>query len=129
MNRSICVSYFLNLLFLFSFNIQLNGMEPSAQLKSFLEQEEFSWNQINSLIKQGADPDTRDENGYTLLHLAALLGESDQIEWLLNNGALKTVVNIKNETPLDIVQKFESVYPKNYEKVIALLTKDSMPKN
>lgn len=45
--------------------------------------------------------------GNTPLHVAAKLGDFNKVESLLKNGAIPEARNYYNETPMDIIKKYE----------------------
>ncbi|KAI4519021.1 ankyrin, partial [Schizophyllum commune Loenen D] len=55
---------------------------------------------IRMLIEHGADPNTRDNQGFTLLHTAVYCGQEDLIDLLLRAGAVGDARNIRGMTPL-----------------------------
>lgn len=57
-------------------------------------------NEVKRLIISGADINTTDENGMTLLHWAAWAGHTDICKFLLDNGADINVRCKKGWTPL-----------------------------
>ena len=59
------------------------------------------------LVSKGAEVSVKDQTGNTLLHIAALSGNNDALEFLLNNSHKLNVFerNEKGETPLSIAQE------------------------
>ena len=57
-------------------------------------------NQVNSLLAKGADPNIRDEYGYTPLILAASEGRSDMVRQLIDKGADVNARTASNWTAL-----------------------------
>ncbi len=57
-------------------------------------------NIINALIKEGADVNTKDQNGETPLHYAAQNGSTHIAKLLIANSAVVNAKNNNNETPL-----------------------------
>ena len=69
---------------------------------------------VQALLAAGADPDRRDEDGNTPLHLAASNNRyrdhaGDAIEALLAGGADPTVRNAAGDTPWDLAQDNEAL--------------------
>lgn len=56
------------------------------------------------LIKRGADVNAQTREGFTPLHWAAFMNAGDAAVILLRNGADPSILNIGNETPLDIAK-------------------------
>lgn len=54
------------------------------------------------LIKHNANPNARENNGYTPLHAAAQNGDSDMIRSLLFNGADMSICSHQGELPIDL---------------------------
>lgn len=59
---------------------------------------------VDLLIKHGADVHLEDNSGSTPLHEAAKVGSVTMIERLLANGAMPNALNHAGKTPLDIAQ-------------------------
>lgn len=57
------------------------------------------------LIKNGADPNAREQGGYTPLHAAAQNGDRDMIRLLLYGGADLDLRSNDGKTPLDLAQE------------------------
>ena len=55
---------------------------------------------INQLIENGADVNTKDDNGWTPLHWAAFRGHEGVVKLLINNKASVDIKNNHAETPL-----------------------------
>ena len=70
---------------------------------------------VQMLLEHDADPNIREEGGYTPLHAAAQNGDVDTIRALLLGGADLTIKSEDGKTPLDIAMDA------NHEKAAALL--------
>lgn len=46
---------------------------------------------IRALFHAGSDINTKTNNGYTALHLAAAFGHTNLVKWLLKKGALTNI--------------------------------------
>ncbi|HLO16948.1 MAG TPA: ankyrin repeat domain-containing protein [Anaerolineales bacterium] len=57
---------------------------------------------VELLLKNGADPNIREQGGYTPLHAAAQNGDEDMIRTLLYSGADLTLRSDDRKTPLDL---------------------------
>jgi ankyrin repeat protein len=57
---------------------------------------------VRMLLKQGANPNVREQNGDTALHAAAQNADVDTIRLLLFGGADLNIKNDENKTPLDL---------------------------
>lgn len=66
---------------------------------------------IKEFIKKGANPNTLNSNGNTVLHEAAINGDSEVIETLILNfpSILIDALNDQNETPLYLACKFGNI--------------------
>jgi ankyrin repeat protein len=60
---------------------------------------------VELLLKHGADPNSREQAGYTPLHAAAQNGDQDMIRTLLYGGADLTARSEDGKTPLDLAQE------------------------
>jgi ankyrin repeat protein len=60
---------------------------------------------VNYLIVQGADVNSKDANGCSPVHIAAVFGFKDVIEVLLRNGAIFNAVDNHYRSPLEITNK------------------------
>lgn len=49
--------------------------------------------------------DVQNRHGETALHIAALFGKVDSVEYLLRSGADPHVVSLHYETPLDLAEQ------------------------
>jgi ankyrin repeat protein len=56
------------------------------------------------LLQAGADPDARQQGGYTPLHEAALNGKLALVELLLANGADPALASDKGETAIEMAR-------------------------
>jgi ankyrin repeat protein len=56
---------------------------------------------VRLLLDNGADPNARQEGGYTALHAAAQHGDRELAELLVGHGANPSLVNDAGETPAD----------------------------
>lgn len=59
---------------------------------------------VQSLLGEGAPPNTTDESGRTPLHLAAAKGHRSTAEVLLRNGAKVNALDSTGKTPLDLAE-------------------------
>ena len=57
---------------------------------------------VNMLLKHGADPNVREQGGYTPLHAAAQNGDKEMIRILLYGGADLSPKSDDGKTPLDL---------------------------
>lgn len=57
---------------------------------------------VNLLLKSGADPNVREQGGYTPLHAAAQNGDNEMIRKLLYGGADLDIKSQDGKTPLDL---------------------------
>jgi ankyrin repeat protein len=57
---------------------------------------------VKMLLEHGADPNVREQGGYTPLHAAAQNGDEEMIRILLYGGADLTVKSRDGKTPMDI---------------------------
>ncbi len=74
------------------------GGTPNPAL--FTAVSEGDLDEIRKLLREGADPDTRDKRGFTPLILAVFWGRIDVIDELVAAGADINAVGARNETPL-----------------------------
>ena len=77
-----------------------------------------------------ADPNLKDNNGYTALHLAIIGGKKsyEKVNLLLESGADKSIKSSSEgggETPLELVERTYSTQDKERKIIIELLTKKS----
>ncbi|HLO32393.1 MAG TPA: ankyrin repeat domain-containing protein, partial [Anaerolineales bacterium] len=59
---------------------------------------------VELLLKQGADPNVREQGGFTPLHAAAQNGDENMIRALLYGGADLTLRSDDRKTPLDLAR-------------------------
>ena len=57
------------------------------------------------LLRLGADPNAREQGGYTPLHAATQNGDEDMIRLLLYGGADLTLRGKDGKTPLDLAME------------------------
>ncbi|HSL43015.1 MAG TPA: ankyrin repeat domain-containing protein [Anaerolineales bacterium] len=60
---------------------------------------------VDLLLKHGADPNIREQGGYTPLHAAAQNGDEDMIRTLLYGGADLLAESDDGKTPLDLARE------------------------
>ena len=60
---------------------------------------------VKMLLEHGADPNIREQGGYTPLHAAAQNGNEEMIRLLLYNGADLTLQGDDGKTPLDLAME------------------------
>lgn len=81
---------------------------------------------LSKLNINPANPNLKDKNGYTALHLAIKGGKDsyEKVKLLLKSGADKSIKNSSDggNTPLELVKRTHSTRDK--EKIIKLLTED-----
>lgn len=65
------------------------------------------------LLLNGADINAKNDDGNTALHSTAALGMSNVVQYLINHGADIDVKNLKDQTPLDLAEKFGNEYFQN----------------
>ncbi len=82
---------------------------------------DLTWSSF--LLGRGADPNKKDAQGNTALHITALLGFQEGATLLLGNGAQINLANNSGETPLII-----AVQKRNIPMVRLLLTNGADPK-
>ena len=84
-----------------------------------LESDTNSWNEVALvlLIEYGCDPNTKDNDGYSPLHVACMKGDFSLVEALINHGADPNTMDVFGNTPLMLAIK------NNFnEIVLSLLT-------
>ena len=84
---------------------------------------------VKYLIEElGADPNTRDHEGNSVLHNAAARGDNEMILYLVSKGADVTVVNREGQTTADMangpVQRTQP-FPKTIELLMKLGSKNN----
>jgi ankyrin repeat protein len=57
---------------------------------------------LRALLEAGADPNARQQQGFTALHSAAQNGDIESARLLLERGADRTAIAGNNQTPLDL---------------------------
>jgi len=55
---------------------------------------------VNAALQSGASVDAANDNGLSLLHVAALGGHSDVVQLLVDSGAAYNARTLSGETPL-----------------------------
>ena len=68
------------------------------------------------LLEHGADIDTQDDKGNSLLHMAVAVNDAEQIEFLLKKGARVNIINKWKNSPLH-----RAVIKKNHKSIQILL--------
>ena len=88
---------------------QTNSGQTLLHLACFLNYSDL----VSFLIFLGIDMDTRDRNGCTALHFAALGGSKECARLLLIAGADEEIVNVLGKTPAEVATDgfFESLVP------------------
>jgi len=86
-----------------------NSGQTLLHLSCFLNYSDLT----SFLITRGIDMDTRDRNGCTALHFAALSGSKECARLLLIAGADIEIVNVLGKTPVEVATNgfFESLVP------------------
>lgn len=59
---------------------------------------------VRTLLAQGANPNVRQEGGFTPLHGAAQSGDPELVQLLLRHGADRQMTNDAGQTPLDLAR-------------------------
>jgi len=59
--------------------------------------------EVARLLAAGADPNVKDLDGHTSLHIAAEQCRADLAELLLRHGADPNAKNVRGETPADLL--------------------------
>ncbi len=70
---------------------------------------------VELLLKRGANPNAKQEGGWTALHAAAQAGNREMVEVLIANGAHVNARAGNNQSPLDLA------FSKGHEEIAALL--------
>ncbi|KAJ6625880.1 hypothetical protein B0H10DRAFT_2001193 [Mycena sp. CBHHK59/15] len=83
-------------------NVAISHPAPGGQtllhLAAFLSFDAL----IGFLVRHGVDLDSRDRNGFTALHFAAIAGSKSCAQALLNAGADLEIVNAAGKTPQEV---------------------------
>ncbi len=67
--------------------------------------ERFNWDGLRTLLDAGADIDAVNGFGNTALMLAAMFGEFEQAEWLLDAGANHELGNKSGDTLMSLIER------------------------
>lgn len=81
---------------------------------------------VRLLLKNGADPNVREQGGYTPLHAAAQNGDEEMIRTLLYGGADMGIKGNDGKLPIDLAQ--EAGYPEVVRLLEEGITKRFKPK-
>jgi cytohesin len=85
-----------------------NGGQTPLQIalenygRSFPRVDEQEEGLVQLLLRHGANPNTRDDDGQTLLHVSSRCGYRKPVEWLLKLGLDVNSHNNRGQTPLQI---------------------------
>lgn len=72
---------------------------------------------VELLLKQGANANLQNEDGYTALLIAVSSGNKEIVQLLLENGADINIKNIDGKTAWSLAEE------RNYSKIVDLLKK------
>lgn len=84
-----------------------NVQSDHLQDKAFLQSE--TKEKINALLLSGPNLNVRGEGGWTLLHLVAKNGSSDNVKEVLDAGVDINVRDTQGETPLHVAAQTPSI--------------------
>ncbi len=104
------------LIFTFSFCFSINFIYADINLDLILAARSGNYDQAVSLLKNGADVNAKDVEGWSPLHWAAFVGDVRIARLLLDKGGNPELRNFSGNTPLDLAQF------NNKQEMVNLLT-------
>ncbi len=92
----------------------LNPFELMELLHAEIEKGSPDFQYIKDLITVGCPIDARDQYGMTALHLAALDGNLEVVEFLVSNGAQPNTRDDWDKTALHVAANFNNLWVVNF---------------
>lgn len=106
-------------------NIRRNGsayeLKREAPLFHYLYIRGFHFGIADYLLSQGVDIDTRDQQGNTVLMLAAKQGDHNTIKYLTERGADPLAANNRGEIVLEEARGLQDYYSSDRQQIIDTL--------